>query len=274
MNSRTVLLCFCLLPSAVCLSALAQGTAVTHQGRLTESGTPHTGNAEFRATLWDADNGGAVLASSSPMTVAVGVTNGLLVLPLDFDANFPRAHRWLQLNVRTTLGDITALSPRQRLTPTPYAITAGNLSGMIAVSQWPANFVTNNASGLNLSGSFSGNGIFVSSSHCHAKENFRPGEPGTVLEKVCALLITEWNFKTAPATRRLGPVAQDFKALFGLGEDDQHIATVDADGVALAAIQGLNQKLEARSQKLAAENAKLREELKSIQTRLERLTAS
>lgn len=54
-----------------------------------------------------------------------------------------------------------------------------------------------------------------------------------------------------------------------------HLAfTVDADGVALAAIQGLNQKLEARSQKLAAENAKLQEELKSIQTLLERLTAS
>jgi len=44
--------------------------------------------------------------------------------------------------------------------------------------------------------------------------------------------------------RHLGPTAQDFHAAFGLGESERTIATVDADGVALAAIQGLNQKLE------------------------------
>jgi hypothetical protein len=43
----------------------------------------------------------------------------------------------------------------------------------------------------------------------------------------------------------MGPVAQDFRAAFGLGDSDKTITTVDADGVALAAIQGLNQKLEA-----------------------------
>jgi trimeric autotransporter adhesin len=45
-------------------------------------------------------------------------------------------------------------------------------------------------------------------------------------------------------TQHVGPMAQDFHAAFGVGPDDKHIATVDADGVALAAIQGLNQKLE------------------------------
>jgi len=38
-------------------------------------------------------------------------------------------------------------------------------------------------------------------------------------------------------------VAQDFQAAFKLSGDDKHIATVDEEGVALAAIQGLNQKL-------------------------------
>ncbi len=38
-------------------------------------------------------------------------------------------------------------------------------------------------------------------------------------------------------------MAQDFYAAFGLGADDKHIAVVDESGVALAAIQGLNQKL-------------------------------
>jgi hypothetical protein len=39
----------------------------------------------------------------------------------------------------------------------------------------------------------------------------------------------------------IGPVAQDFHATFGLGHDERYIGTIDADGVALAAIQGLHQ---------------------------------
>jgi hypothetical protein len=38
-------------------------------------------------------------------------------------------------------------------------------------------------------------------------------------------------------------MAQDFQAAFQLSADDKHISLVDEGGVALAAIQGLNQKL-------------------------------
>jgi hypothetical protein len=63
-------------------------------------------------------------------------------------------------------------------------------------------------------------------------------------------------------------MAQDFHAAFGLnGADDKHIATVDADGVALAAIQGLNQKLE----ETRAENIALKRELSEIKALLTRL---
>ena len=48
----------------------------------------------------------------------------------------------------------------------------------------------------------------------------------------------------------MGPMAQDFHAAFGLGANDVTIATVDADGVALAAIQGLNDKLERENEAL------------------------
>lgn len=61
-------------------------------------------------------------------------------------------------------------------------------------------------------------------------------------------------------------MAQDFHAAFGLGIDDRHIATVDGDGVALAAIQGLNQKLEAKSHKLEAENVELKEQLAELKS--------
>ncbi len=80
-----------------------------------------------------------------------------------------------------------------------------------------------------------------------AKENFTPVSPGEVLAKVAALPLARWTYKDAPGVEHIGPVAQDFHAAFGLnGDDDKHIATVDADGVALAAIQGLNEKIERR----------------------------
>jgi len=89
------------------------------------------------------------------------------------------------------------------------------------------------------------------------KENFRPVDPLAVLEKVAVLPVTEWNLKTQPSDiRHIGPMAQDFKAAFAVGEDDRHISTSDADGVALAAIQGLNQKLQ---EQLAARDAEIRE---------------
>jgi hypothetical protein len=79
----------------------------------------------------------------------------------------------------------------------------------------------------------------------NAKENFAPVDAQALLAKVTALPMSTWNYKSQhPSVRHLGPMAQDFKAAFNVGESDTGITTVDADGVALAAIQGLNQKLE------------------------------
>lgn len=100
------------------------------------------------------------------------------------------------------------------------------------------------------------------------KENFTEVSPREVLDKVAALPITRWNFKGDAATPHVGPMAQDFHAAFGLGTDDKHIATVDADGVALAAIQGLNQKFKEREALLRSENAKLQQKNADLETRL------
>ena len=93
-------------------------------------------------------------------------------------------------------------------------------------------------------------GAFVSASDRNGKENFAPVQPREVLEKVVALPLSSWNYKADPATRHVGPMAQDFYAAFNVGPDDKHIATVDADGVALAAIQGLNQKVEEKNARI------------------------
>ena len=58
------------------------------------------------------------------------------------------------------------------------------------------------------------------------------------------LRVTEWSYQSEPgAVRHIGPMAQDFYAAFGLGADDRHITAIDADGVALAAIQQLHRML-------------------------------
>ena len=123
----------CLLPFALALSALAQGTAFTYQGRLNASGSNYSGNAEFQATLWPVASGGVAVATNSPASVILSVTNGLVVLPLDFGANFPGANRWVQLEVRTNIASFTVLNPRQPLTPrltpsppSPPAISPGH----------------------------------------------------------------------------------------------------------------------------------------------------
>ena len=100
---------------------------------------------------------------------AVPLTNGLFTVSLDFGNQFPGADRWLEIGVRTNGGGgaFTTLSPRQMVTPIPYSITAGNVTGPVAASQvsgtiplaqLPAAVVTNGAGGLSLSGVFSGNG--------------------------------------------------------------------------------------------------------------------
>jgi hypothetical protein len=114
-------------------------------------------------------------------------------------------------------------------------------------------------------------GTFVSSSDRNAKAGFEPIDARAVLEKVAALPITRWQYTNDPAITHLGPVAQDFHAAFGLGCDDKHIATVDADGVALAAIQGLNQKVESENAALRAELQRRDTELSQLRERLQRL---
>jgi hypothetical protein len=100
----------------------------------------------------------------------------------------------------------------------------------------------------------SGTGSWTSLSDRNAKENFAPVDVRGVLEKVAVLPVCTWNYKTQTnSVRHIGPTAQDFKAAFGLGEGDTGITTIDADGVALAAIKGLNEKFEGRERELQTE---------------------
>jgi hypothetical protein len=115
-------------------------------------------------------------------------------------------------------------------------------------------------------------GVWTSVSDRNAKEDFTAVTPGDVLARVAALPITQWKYKVEPAgVKHIGPVAQDFHAAFGLGDSDKAIGSVDESGVALAAIQGLNQKLEQQLQSKDQELQKLKEQNDSLASRLNNL---
>ena len=121
------------------------------------------------------------------------------------------------------------------------------------------------------SGAVFSNGVDLVSDR-NAKEGFAIINPQSVLEKVATLPVTEWNYKTTKNMEHIGPMAQDFHAAFGLnGQDDKHISVVDESGVALAAIQGLNQmnqKLQTELNRQVAVNAKLEQRIEKLEQRM------
>jgi hypothetical protein len=87
-----------------------------------------------------------------------------------------------------------------------------------------------------------GSGSWSTLSDRNAKTGFAPVDGRDILERVMRLPLAAWSYKTQPASiRHVGPMAQDFYSIFGVGEGDGYISSVDADGVTLAAVQGLYQ---------------------------------
>ena len=90
------------------------------------------------------------------------------------------------------------------------------------------------------------------------KTDFEPVDTRAVLERVAALPMESWRYTSQDATvRHIGPMAQDFHAAFGLGEDELGINSIDADGVALAAIQGLYQMVRDKDAAVAAQQGRI-----------------
>lgn len=113
-----------------------------------------------------------------------------------------------------------------------------------------------------------GSGTFTSLSDRNAKEAFAPVNSREVLDKVAALPIQTWRYKGQDeAVRHIGPTAQDFRAAFGVGDSETGISTVDADGVALAAIQALHQALKAKDAEIDKLSKRLTYLEKHITTR-------
>jgi hypothetical protein len=141
----------------------------------------------------------------------------------------------------------------------------------------PAGRFINTSTGAFLSNG----GTWTNSSSRALKQGFEAIDPGTVLSRLLDLPVMRWVYRDSPEEGpHLGPIAEDFHAAFGLGADSRTISTVDASGVALAAIQGLNQRLEEENEALRQQNAaqdqaisELRHELEALRQALEQVGA-
>ena len=131
------------------------------------------------------------------------------------------------------------------------------------VSNWgQSNAVISTSTGAYLSTG----GEWTNVSDVNKKHRFGTVSYEEILKKLRELPVTSWSYKTdGENVRHVGPMAQDFHAAFGLGNDNRSIGTVDADGVALAGIKALEERtrnLAAELESLKADNAALRQQMK------------
>jgi hypothetical protein len=166
--SSALVLLVCL---AGALVASPLGSAFSYQGRLNDGANPASGFYDLQFSVYDASVSCNQIGSTLT-AVATPVTNGLFTVTLDFGASvFTGASRWLAIGVRTNgSSSFAPLTPLQAILPTPYAIMANSasnllgtvpavsLTGIVPLAQLPTVVLTNNESGVSLSGTFSGNG--------------------------------------------------------------------------------------------------------------------
>ena len=112
-------------------TASAQDTAFSYQGRLNDGGAPANGSYDLAFTLYDSTNVPGNVIAGPVTNSAVSVTNGLFTTTVDFGNVFTGGSNWLQIAVSTNGANaFSPLSPRQQLTPVPYAEFASSVSGL------------------------------------------------------------------------------------------------------------------------------------------------
>jgi trimeric autotransporter adhesin len=140
--SVLVMVCW-LVPS----TAVAQGTAFTYQGKLSDNSNPASGPYDFQFKLFDTQTVGTGTQQGTTVLVSnVTVTAGIFTVQLDFGACancFNGAPRFLEIAVKPTSGStFTTLGPRQPISSNPYAIRSLNSTAADGLSVACVNCVT------------------------------------------------------------------------------------------------------------------------------------
>ncbi len=151
-----------------------------------------------------------------------------------------------------------------------FTITKGGTGGAeFLIKQSGALLIgPGNSTKFNLSplGNLTISGTLTENSSRDAKFNFTELDNQQVLQQLSGLPVLEWSYKDQGA-RHVGPMAQDFHALFGLGPNNSTLAPRDVAGIALVAVQGLHQIVEEKDQRID----QLSQELTELRTLVEAL---
>ncbi|MEP7232145.1 MAG: tail fiber domain-containing protein [Ginsengibacter sp.] len=133
------------------------------------------------------------------------------------------------------------------------------------VDRWAFGITTTNANhamevgynGTNGNGAYlTQGGNWTNTSSRIKKEDFSDISGTDLLQKIQNLPIQKWKYK-GTNEYHIGPVAEDFYKLFGLGTDDKGISTVDPSGIALAAIKELTIQNEEMKQMIKNQNEQI-----------------
>ncbi len=122
---------YVLLTVVAAVGGSGVGTGFTYQGQLKRGGVPENADCEMQFALFDSAVDGTQIGSTLVLP-GITVVDGLFLVELDFGAAaFPGEARWLQVGVRCG-GDVnvTILTPRQRLSAAPHAVSADVLDGL------------------------------------------------------------------------------------------------------------------------------------------------
>jgi hypothetical protein len=125
-------LCGVVLTTLVAAAKFTGGTPIdqtfTYQGQLRNAGQLVNGPVDLKITMWDADTGGSQVGSTNTFN-AMQLNDGRFACGLNFgNAAFDGSNRWIQVEFRNPAGSgqYQALSPRDKITATPYALYALN----------------------------------------------------------------------------------------------------------------------------------------------------
>lgn len=119
------------------VSAFGQAESFTYQGQLKQQGSPLTELVDMQFALYDSETAenpvaGPVIFNGLALA-PVQVTNGLFAVELDFGAGALQLGQWLGVQVRSPhdpvdINSFTPLTPRQRLTAAPFALSVPGLA--------------------------------------------------------------------------------------------------------------------------------------------------
>jgi hypothetical protein len=274
----------------ICPSCSQAVSEFTMQGVLSQASVPvASGPWDFVFTFRDGPSNNFVVGPPITKTLTVG-PNGLFTACIPQQTAFlSPLPSYVSLAVRPSgVGSYTQLSPPFQIKPVPqafYSLSAGTVAALdpgqavLNINGQSGNLTLRaglNSSILQSNGTFTFN-AFAAGSDRNTKTDISPVKSADILAELAKLSIQSWRYTNETAgIRHLGPMAQDFKAAFNLGDDDRIIPLIDEGGVALVAIQGLNQKVDRLGQELQqrdTENAELKNEISALRQCLQELSA-